>query len=71
MRIVYYNEGRSMSLYCKVCARMPIKLINKAIERTKEKIKDEKLDKSDIKSRAKVFKSFIQDLALDSGINLD
>ncbi len=66
-----YNEGRSTSLYCKVCARMPIDLISKAINQTKDKLKKEKLDKSDMKSKANVFKSFIHDLALASGINLD
>jgi hypothetical protein len=65
-----YNEGRSMSLYCKVCARMPIDSINKATEKTKEKLADRELDKSDMKSKAKVFKSTISDLALEAHISL-
>ncbi len=66
-----YNEGRSMNLYCKVCARMPIDLINKALEQTKGKLAEAKLDNSDMKSRAKVFKLVIKDLALEFSINLD
>jgi hypothetical protein len=66
-----FNEGRSMNLYCKVCARMPIDLISKAIEQTKENLANEKIDKSDMKSKAKAFKLVVRDLALEFGINLD
>jgi hypothetical protein len=66
-----YNEGRSMNLYCKVCARIPIDLINKAIEETKEKLASEKVDKSDVKLRARILKAVIKDLALEVNINLN
>jgi len=66
-----YNEGRSMELYCKVCARMSIDLINKAIEEAKEKLAGEKVDQSDVKSKARVVKAVIKDLALKVGINLN
>ena len=66
-----YNEGRSMSFYCKSCARMPIDLINKAIKRAKEKLTSEKIDKSDVKSKAKILRAAIKDLALEVDINLD
>lgn len=61
-----YNDGRSMSLYCKVCARMPIDLINKATEQTNKQI----TGKSDIKLKANAFKSIIKNLTLEAGINL-
>ena len=66
-----YNEGRSMSFYCKVCARMPVKLINKAIEKAKEKLPGEKVDKSDMKSKAKILKTVIRDFALKANLNLN
>jgi hypothetical protein len=66
-----HNEGRSMNLYCKVCARMPIDLINKAIEEAKEKFAGGKMEKSDMKSKARVFKSVIKDLALEANIDLN
>jgi hypothetical protein len=65
-----YNEGRSMSFYCKVCSRMSIELINKAIEEAKNKFVSEKVAESDIKSRTKILKAVIQDLALESNVNL-
>lgn len=66
-----YNEGRSMNLYCKVCARMSIDLINKTIAEAKEKLADEEVDASDVKSRAKVLKAVIKELALKNNINLN
>ncbi len=66
-----YNEGRSMSFYCKVCARMSIDLINKAIEEAKKKLVSEKLAESDMKSKAKILKAVINDLALKGNVNLN
>lgn len=66
-----FNEGRSMSFYCKACARMPIDLVNKAIKIAKEELKKEKIDKSDIKLKAKILKTAIKDSALEAHINLN
>lgn len=66
-----YNEGRSMSLYCKFCARVPIDLINKAIEEAKEKLAGEKVARSDMKSKARVLKAVIKDLASEVNIDLN
>jgi hypothetical protein len=65
-----YNEGRSMSFYCKACSRMSIELINKAIEEAKEKFVSEKVAESDMKSKAKILKAIIKDLALKGNVNL-
>lgn len=66
-----YNEGRSMNLYCKACARMPIDLINKAIKEAREKITGEKIAESDVKSKARVLKAVIKNLAVKLNINLN
>jgi len=60
-----------MNLYCKICARMSIDLINKAIKEAKEKLVSEKVDKADMKSKARVLKAVFKDLALKVNINLD
>ena len=65
-----YNEGRSMSFYCKVCSRMSSELINKALEVAKEKFVSEEVAASDLKSKAKILKTLIKDLALESNVNL-
>ena len=66
-----YNEGRSMIFYCKACTRMPINLINQAIKEAKKKIVSEKIDDSDMKSKAKILKSTIKDITTKSNINMD
>ncbi len=66
-----YNEGRSMSYYCTVCARMPIELINKGIEESRKILAGEQADESDVKSKAKILKAIFKDLALKTSINLD
>jgi len=60
-----------MSLYCKICARMPTDLINKAIEEAKEKVAGEKVDRSDLKSKARIFKAVIKGLALKVNVDLN
>jgi len=66
-----YNEGRSMSFYCKICARMPIDSIDKSIKKAKEKLAHEKIKNSDMKSKAKILKAIAKELALKARINLD
>jgi hypothetical protein len=65
-----YNEGRSMNFYCKVCARMPIDLIRKAMEETREILASEKVNPFDMKSKARVLKSEIKDLSVEGNIDL-
>jgi hypothetical protein len=66
-----YNEGRSISFCCKACARMSIELINGAIKETEKKLAGEKIDASDVKSKARILKAKISDLALKNNINMD
>ena len=66
-----YNEGRSMSFYCKSCTRMPINMINEAMKEAKNRIVSEKIDNSDLKSKAKILKSTIKDITVKSNINMD
>ncbi|NQE04770.1 hypothetical protein C5S32_02760 [ANME-1 cluster archaeon GoMg1] len=65
-----YNDGRSMSFYCKVCIVLPVEVINRAIEEAKGKFVSNKISDSDMKAKAKLVKSTIQDLVLKSGIDL-
>ena len=65
-----YNEGRSLSLFCKVCARMPIGLVNKAIEEAKEIIAQEKVANTELKFKARILKAVINDLALKANVDL-
>lgn len=66
-----YNEGRSMSVFCKTCARMSVKLINKAVKEASKKFVTKKVDRSEIKSKAKILKTVIKDFALKANVNLN
>ncbi|HNT77458.1 MAG TPA: DUF3795 domain-containing protein [Anaerolineae bacterium] len=65
-----YNEGRSMSFYCKACARLSPDLINQAIEAAKECLAGEKTAESDVKLRARVLRTVMERLALEADIDL-
>jgi hypothetical protein len=66
-----YNEGRSMSFYCKTCTRMPINLINEAMKESKSKIAKKKINHSDLRAKAKIVKSTIKDIAAKHNILKD
>jgi hypothetical protein len=66
-----YNEGRSMTLYCKVCARMPVDSIGAATRRAEDKLAGEAVDASDLKSKAKILRAVFKDAASKANINLD
>ena len=66
-----YNEGRSMSFYCKVCSRMPVDLVNNAVKETNEKCISQKTAKNDVKSKAKILKETIKNLTKRTNINLN
>ena len=66
-----YNDGRSMSFYCTSCARVPVELIRMAVERANKELGRAGFDQSDLKSRAKVLKGVIKDLALKAKVPLD
>jgi hypothetical protein len=65
-----YNEGRSMSFYCKACIVLPVEIINNAKKEARGKFVSDKISDSDIKARAKILKAIIQEPSLNSGINL-
>jgi hypothetical protein len=71
-----YNEGRSMSFYCRACALMPPDLIRQAIgemegmqPRLGRRPSPNK-DSSNLKAKAKAMRAAIQNLASQAGIDL-
>jgi hypothetical protein len=65
-----FNEGRSMSFFCLATALMPPEKLKQAVTEAKKQIKRDKLGESDIKAKAKVVRSAIEDVASQSGISL-
>ena len=50
---------------------MSIELINRAIKESKKKFASEKVNTSDVKSKAKILKTIFTDMALKTNVNLD
>lgn len=50
---------------------MSVESINEVIRKAQSRIVGEKIDKADIKSKAKIVKSTIKDIALESNVNMD
>jgi hypothetical protein len=65
-----YNEGRSCSFFCVATALMPLAQITKAISQAKKAMVADKIHNSDIKAKAKIVRSAIQDNATEAGIDL-
>lgn len=66
-----YNDGRSMSFYCKVGARLSMDLIQNALVTAEEQIAAEKVVASDVKSKARILKTILKDIAARVNLNLD
>ena len=66
-----YNEGRSMSFFCKACARMPINLIHDSVKESNKKIVIDEINKSDKKAKARILKSTIKEKATKYNINMN
>jgi len=66
----HYNEGRSMSFYCRACALMPPDLIRQAMDEVEKVLTSQQVDGSNLKARAKAMRATIQDLASQAGIDL-
>jgi len=64
-----YNEGRSRNLYCTAVALMPADLIKEAANKARQIMVGVK-GTCDIKKRAKILRTAIQDLASRSKIDL-
>jgi hypothetical protein len=66
-----YNEGRSMSFYCRACALMPPGLIRQAMGEMEGMLANEQVDGSNLKAKAKAMRATIQNLAAQAGIDLE
>jgi hypothetical protein len=65
-----FNEGRSKSLYCIASTLLPISYLKESIKITKQKIKDNRVSAADIKTKAQILKSILNEIANDQRIKL-
>jgi len=65
-----YNEGRSKSFYCISTALLSIADLKKALKTSEQQVKAADISSSDLKSRSKILKSILNDIASKNGIEL-
>jgi hypothetical protein len=65
-----FNEGRSKSFYCIATALLPIEDIEFALNESKQQIKQEKIDATDLKSKSKILRNNLTKLANSKSIEL-
>ncbi len=65
-----FNEGRSRSFYCIAAALLSVDDVKNSLESAKKEVKTLGLRKDDIKSKARILRKIIQDVADRKGIDL-
>ena len=65
-----YNEGRSKSFFCITTALLSIADLENAIKTSEKKIKAENVNNTDLKSKSKILKEILNELAAKDGIKL-
>ncbi len=65
-----YNDGRSMTFFCKSVSRIPLGLVRDAIRQVEVATRAGDLDKRDIKGKAGTIRSILQEIADSHGISL-
>ena len=65
-----FNEGRSQSFYCIAAALLSVDDVGKSIDSAKREVKTLDVRKDDVKSKAKILRKIIQDVADKKGIDL-
>jgi len=66
-----YNDGRSMSFYCRVCALMRPERVRQAIDEAQVRVEARQVDRSDRKRKAKAMGAILQAFAREDRVDLD
>lgn len=70
MMLENFNEGRSKSLYCIASALLPLDDLEHALNKTNNQIKVEGIELSDLKSKSKILRTFLNQYASKKNIAL-
>jgi len=65
-----YDDGRSKSFYCIATTLLSIRDIEISLDKSKQKIKEDKIGLENIKTRSKILKGFLNKSAYKRGIEL-
>ena len=65
-----YDDGRSKSFYCIATTLLSIRDIEISLDKSKQKIKEDKIGLENIKTRSKILKGFLNKSAYKRGVEL-
>jgi hypothetical protein len=65
-----FDDGRSRSFFCRAAALLDLKSLTSSLDKATRKIKMDKIRKDDVKSRAKILRAIINEIAFKKGIEL-
>ena len=66
----HFNEGKSKSYYCIAAILFSIKDLEKSLEDSKQKIKEDQIELKNIKTASMILKGFLKKIADNNGIEL-
>ena len=60
-----FDDGRSRSFFCKVAALFDLTSLRRSLDKAIQKIKTEKIKQNDVKNKAKILKTILNEVALE------
>ena len=60
-----FDDGRSRSFFCKVAALIDLTSLRRSLDKAIEKIKTENIKQNDVKNKAKILKTILNEVALE------
>jgi hypothetical protein len=65
-----FNDGRSRSFFCRAAALLEVENLEKSLNWATRKIKTDKIKKTDVKSKARILREIINEIASEQGVEL-
>ena len=65
-----FDDGRSRSFFCKAATLLDLSSLENSFDAASKKIKADNIESNDIKTKTKIFKSILNEIALKKGVEL-
>jgi len=65
-----FDDGRSRSFFCKAVTLLDLTSLENSFDAASKKIKADNIESNDIKTKAKILKSILNEIALKKGVEL-
>ena len=64
-----FDDGRSRKFFCKATALLDLIDLQSSLDKAAQKIKTDKIKQNDVKNKAKILKTILNEIALNKGVN--